>query len=69
MKELVDWLRLHPAISIRTVERALGLPNTSINLRKGYITPKHVNAVGEYLKGYGFEYVPKIELKGFTDKC
>lgn len=56
MKDLINFLKEREDISIHKIETDLKLPNATINTRKEYITPKHVDAIRKYLiKHYGYE--------------
>ena len=55
MKKLVEFLKTNPHISIRKIERDLGLRQSSIRLTEEIIPEKSIGKIREYLvEHYGF---------------
>jgi len=63
MKKIVEFLRLNPHISIREMERDLGLRQSTINLSKGIIPERYLNKVREYLENH-FGFGEIVDLNG-----
>ena len=54
---LVAWLREHPLISVRGLERECGLPNDVIRKAmegRQKVADKHLPVIVKHLKGYGY---------------
>lgn len=55
MDKVIEFLRSREDIKIRPMEMELGLPNATIKLSKGFIMPKHLDVIKDYLKKkYGY---------------
>ncbi len=67
MEKVIRFLRDRGDIPVRTVEKSLGLPNATINLRLGRITDKHLKVIVGYLREhYGYKE-DIVELIGNKD--
>ncbi len=54
MKQMIEFIKNND-ISVRTIEKALDLPNASISVNKELISKKHVEMIKGYLeKNYGY---------------
>lgn len=62
MENVIAFLESREDISIRTIEKELEIPNATINMRKKYITPKHLQVVVSYLQHhFGYDKdVPEL---------
>jgi len=63
MKKIVKFLRLNPHISIREMERDLGLSQASIRLADGILPKKHLGEIREYLENH-FGFGEIVDLDG-----
>ena len=55
MCDIQEWLRLHPAISIRMMEITLGLPIGTVRVTSNRSIPlKYVEEIKSFLRIYGY---------------
>lgn len=57
-QKIVSFLKERPAISVKSIERDIGIPNTTINgamSGKRNIPDRHIDKIILFLKKYGFE--------------
>lgn len=55
MEKIIEFLKSREDIKISTLEKELGLANATIKVSKGYIIPKHLDVIRQYLiDHYGY---------------
>jgi hypothetical protein len=59
MQKLLTWLKSHPLIKIRELERDAGVPRGALNKalhgEPKYLSPKHKPKLVDILNRYGFK--------------
>ena len=56
-KKILEWLREHKLLPILAIEKAANIPTGTLNraLRDDNIPEKHIAALSEVLRPYGFK--------------